>query len=123
MSDLYHEMLQRSMDREAANIVSNKETEKQRYGNLLENIKGRDCGQEEADRKNAMISSLASGTTAMKEKRNRESMEHSAQLQRIIGDVRTRDKREADDFINRNKGYLDRGKEAAEKERRKGYFS
>lgn len=42
MSDFYNELLQRSIDRQAREIVSNGATEQDRYGHLLDSVKGRD---------------------------------------------------------------------------------
>lgn len=49
-------------------------------------------------------------------------MEHSTELQRIINDVRVREKRQADTFLSRNKDYLDRGREAAMRQQGERYF-
>ena len=122
MSDLYNELLQKSIDRQAKKIMSNGATEQERYGHLLDSVRGRDLKQEEADRRNAMISRIADGNKAMAEQRERESREYSEGLQRIMNDVRTREKREADDFLRRNKGYLDKARETMQKERDKTYF-
>lgn len=49
MTDYLHEMLQKSIDREAKKIVSSGATEEDRYGHLLDSVKGRDIDKEEAD--------------------------------------------------------------------------
>lgn len=59
----------------------------------------------------------------MREQRERESKEDSRELSRIINDVKTRDRREANDFLNRNKRYLDKAEETIRRERDKKYFS
>lgn len=123
MSDLYNELLQKSIDRQAKKIISNGATAEDRYGHLLDSVKGRDLKQEEIDRRNAMISRIADNGKAMREQRERESKEDSRELSRIINDVRTRDKREAQDFLDRNKKYLDKAEESIRREQNKKYFS
>ena len=41
MSDLYNELLQKSIDREAKKIISKGATAEDRYGHLLDSVKGR----------------------------------------------------------------------------------
>ena len=123
MLDLYNELLQKSIDREAKKILSGGATAEDRYGHLLDSVKDRNLKQEEKDRKNAMISRIADNNKAMREQRERESKEDSQVLNRIINDVRTRERREANDFLNRNKRYLDKAEETMRRERNKNYFS
>ena len=123
MSDLYNELLQKSIDRQAKKIISSGATEQDRYGHFLDPVKGRNLEQEEADRRNAMISRLADNGKAMTAQRERESKEHSEELSRIINDVSTRDRREAQDFLDRNKKYLGKAEETIRRERDKMYFS
>ena len=123
MSDLYNELLQKSIDREAKKIVSNGATAEDRYCHFLDSVKDRNLEQEEENRRNAMISRIVDSGKAMREQRERESKEYSEELNRIINDVRTRDRREANDFLNRNKRYLDKAEEAIRREREKTYFS
>ena len=123
MSDLYNELLQKSIDRQAKKIISSGATEQDRYGHLLDSVRGRNLKQEEADRRNAMISRIADNGKAMREQRERESKKDSRELSRIINDVRTRDKREAQDFLSRNKKYLGKAEETIRREREKKYFS
>lgn len=122
MSDFYNEMLQKSIERQAREITAEGITEQDRYGNLLDFVKGRDLKQEETDRKNAMVSNLADSTAVMRGKRDQESREHSEGLHRIMNDVKTREKRQVDAFLTRNKGYLERGKEAVRRQQSKKYF-
>ena len=122
MSDLYNELLQKSIDRQAKKIISNGATEKDRYGNLLDSVRDRDLRKEEEDRRNAMISRIADSNKAMTEQRERESKEDSRELSRIINDVRTRDRREAQDFLDRNRKYLGKAEETIRRERDKKYF-
>ena len=123
MLDLYNELLQKSIDRQAKKIISGGATAEDRYGHFLDSVKDRNLEQEEKDRRNAMISRIADNSKAMKEQRERESKEFSEQLNRIINDVGTRDRREANDFLNRNKRYLGKAEETMRKERSKMYFS
>ena len=123
MSDLYNELLQKSIDRQAKKIMSGGATAEDRYGHFLDSVKGRNLEQEEADRRDAMISRIADNNNAMREQRERESKEDSAELRRIMNDVRTRDRKEADDFLSRNKRYLDKAEESMRRERNKTYFS
>ena len=126
MTDFYNEMLQKSIDRQAREITAKGITEQDRYGNLLNTVKGRDLKQEETDRKNAMVSNLANSIAVMREKRTQESREHSEGLQRIMNDVKTREmtreKRQLDDFLSRNKDYLEKGREAVRRQQSKMYF-
>ena len=123
MSDLYNELLQKSIDRQAKKIMSGGATAEDRYGHFLDSVKGRDLKQEEIDRRNAMISRIADNGKAIADQRERESREYSEKLRRIINDVGTRDRREANDFLNRNKRYLDKAEETIRRERDKNYFS
>lgn len=123
MSDLYNEMLQKSIDRQAKKITANGATAEDRYGHFLDSVKGRNLEQEEEDRKNAMISRVADSITTMRERRGRESQEHSKMLNRRINDVKERDRQEVDDYLDRNKRYLDKAKERMKKERSNTYFS
>lgn len=123
MSDLYNELLQKSIDRQAKKIISSGATAEDRYGHFLDSVKDRNLEQEEKDRKNAMISRIADNSKAMREQRERESKEDSLVLNRIINDVQARERREANDFLNRNKRYLDKAEETIRRERDKMYFS
>lgn len=59
MSDLYNELLQKSIDRQAKQIISSGATAEDRYGHFLDSVKGRNLEQEDADIRNAMISRIA----------------------------------------------------------------
>ena len=113
----------KSIDRQAKEIISNGATAEDRYGHFLDSVKDRNLEQEEEDRRNAMISRIADNNKAMREQRGRESKEDSQVLNRIINDVRTRERRETNDFFNRNKRYLDKAEETVRRERSKTYFS
>lgn len=58
----------------------------------------------------------------MKKQRDNESREHSIKLQRILNDVRTREKRQAEEYLSKHKEYLDKGKEVVQREQDKRYF-
>lgn len=118
MKDLYNELLQKSIDWQAKEIISTGSTQQARYGNLLSATKARDIQQE----RESMISSLERGTSIMKKQRDNESREHSIKLQRILNDVRTREKRQAEEYLSKHKEYLDKGKEVVQREQDKRYF-
>lgn len=59
----------------------------------------------------------------MRDKRERESKEHSRNLQRIVSDISSRERKETDAFVDRNKKYLDKAKETINREQNKSYFS
>lgn len=118
MKDLYNELLQKSIDRQAKEIISTGSTQQAKYGNLLSATNGRDIQQE----RESMISSLERGTSIMKKQRDNESREHSIKLQRILNDVRTREKRQAEEYLSEHREYLDRGKEVVQREQSKSYF-
>lgn len=123
MSDFLNKMLQDSIDREAKKIVADGATEQDRYGHLLDSVKGRDLQREESERKKSMISNLNNNRNAMKEEIDRENKEQSRKLNRIIMDVSTRESKQANEFLTKNKRYLDKAKETISRERNKTYFS
>lgn len=59
----------------------------------------------------------------MRDKRERESKEHSRNLQKIVSDISSRERKETDAFVDRNKKYLDKAKEIINREQNKSYFS
>ena len=123
MTDFLNKMLKNSIDREAKKIASNGgDTEQDRYGSLLDSVKGRDIDKETLDNRYDKISQLKQSSDSMKVEKEREHREHSRNLQRIVSDVNSRERREADEFINRNKKYLDKAKETISRERNKSYF-
>ncbi len=123
MSDLLNELLKNSMEREAKKLASNGGvTEQDRYGNLLDSIKGRNIAQEETDKYYDKVSNVLNTTKNDHLKREREEAENARNLQRIVSEVESRERREADAFVDRNKKYLDRAKETISRERNKGYF-
>ena len=63
MSDLLNELLKNSMEREAKKLASNGGvTEQDRYGNLLDSIKGRNIAQEETDKYYDKVSNVLNTT-------------------------------------------------------------
>ena len=123
MSDLLNELLKNSMEREAQKIASNGGvTEQDRYGNLLDSVKGRDIAQEEADKYYGNVSQVLNTAKNNRLKREKENAENARNLQRIVSDVETRERREANAFVDRNRKYLDKTKETISRERNKSYF-
>ena len=64
-------MLQKSIDRQAKEIISEGATEKERYGHLLDSVKGRDLEQEEKDRRQEVISRIHSNAEAGRARREK----------------------------------------------------
>ena len=123
MSDLLNELLKNSMEREAKKLASNGGvTEQDRYGNLLDSVKGRDIAQEEADKYHDNVSQVLNTAKNNRLKREKTDAENARNLQRIVSDVENRECREADAFVDRNKKYLDKAKETISRERNKSYF-
>ena len=123
MSDLLNELLKNSMEREAKKLASNGGvTEQDRYGNLLDSVKGRDIAQEETDKYYGNVSQVLNTAKNNRLKREKTDAENARNLQRIVSDVESRERREADAFVDRNKKYLDKAKETISRERNKSYF-
>lgn len=123
MIDLYNEMLQKSIERQAKKIVSEGAMAQDRYGHLLDAFKDRDLAQEEADKINARISKLADSNKTMREERERASKEASRKIKNSLWDARDKDRKAADDFMNKHKRLLDKGRETVKREQNKTYFS
>ena len=123
MSDLLNELLKNSMEREAKKLASNGGvTEQDRYGNLLDSVKGRDIAQEEADKYYGNVSQVLNTAKNNRLKREKENAENARNLQRIVSDVESRERREEDAVVNRNRKYVDKAKETISRERNKSYF-
>lgn len=122
MSELLNELLKKSIEREAKKIASTGATEQDRYGHLLDSVKGRDIAQEEADKYHGNVSQVLNTAKNNRLKREKENAENARNLQRIVSDVENRERREADAFVDRNKKYLDKAKETISRERNKSYF-
>lgn len=124
MSDLLNELLKNSMDREAKKLASNGGVKEQdRYGHLLDSFKGRDISQEETDKYYDKVSQVLSNAKSERIQREKEDIENIQNLQWIVSGVESRERREADAFVDRNKKYLDKAKETISRERNKSYFS
>lgn len=124
MSDLLNELLKNSMEREAKKIASDGgATEQDRYGHLLDSVKGRDIAQEETDKYYGNVSQVLNTAKNNRLKREKTDAENARNLQRIVSDVESRERREADAFVDRNKKYLDKAKETISRGRNKSYFS
>ena len=123
MSDFYKEMLQKSIERQAREITSKGATEHDRYGHLLDAFNGRDLEQEEADRRQEIISRIHNNAEAGRVKREKEAKETREKLQRIVRNVEDRDRRNADAFVDKYKAQLDKAHETIKKEQSKYYFS
>lgn len=125
--DLYMKMLQKSIDKQAKNIISEGATEKERYGNLLESINGRDLEQEEKDRVDGIISRIHSNTEAGRIRREKEDEDAKRRLQRIVNrakdNVENGDRRNANAFMDKYKTQLDKAHEKIKQEQNKRYFS
>ena len=123
MSDLLNELLKNSMEREAKKLASNGGvTEQDRYGNLLDSVKGRDIAQEETDKYYGNVSQVLNTAKNNRLKREKTDAENARNLQRIVSDVERRERREANAFVDRNRKYLDKAKETISRERNKSYF-
>jgi F0F1-type ATP synthase membrane subunit b/b' len=124
MADLLNDLLKKSMEREAKKMAANGGvTEKDRYGNLLDSVKNRDIDKEQLDNIYEKAARIRKNAENSKAERELEREEARRNLNRILMDVNTRDKREADAFISRNKERLDRAKATIKKEQDKLYFS
>lgn len=124
MADLLNDLLKKSMEREAKKMAANGGvTEKDRYGNLLDSVKNRDIDKEQLDNIYEKAARIRKNAEDSKAERELEREEARRNLNRILLDVNTRDKREADAFVSRNKERLDRAKATIKKEQDKLYFS
>lgn len=123
MADLLTELLKNSMEREAKKMASSGGvTEKDRYGTFLDSVKGRNLEQEENDRRQEMLSRMHRNTEESRIQREKESAEAKRNLQMRVTDIENRERREANEFISKNKAYLDKAQETIRKEQSKTYF-
>lgn len=123
MSDFLHKMLQNSMDREAKKMASNGGvTEQDRYGNLLDCVKGRDLENEEVNKQLDRISSIHKNAEEGRKQREKESAEWSRNMRQIVRDVENRKQRQMNDFLTKHKEALDKGRETIKREQNKSYF-
>ena len=122
MSDFLNEMLQKSIERQAKNIVSTGATESDRYGGLLNSVKGRDLEQEEKDRLNNRVTELQQANERIRAEREAEAKETSATMRRIRNDAIRREANEEKAFVTKYKDAIEKGKESLRKQD-KSYFS
>lgn len=122
MSDFLNEMLQKSIERQVKNIVSTGATESDRYGDLLNSVKGRDLEQEEKDRLNSCVVDLQQANERIRAEREAEAKETSATMRRIRNDAIRREANEEKAFVTKYKDAIEKGKESLRKQD-KSYFS
>ena len=72
MSDFYKEMLQKSIERQAKDIIETGATESDRYGNLLDSVKNRDLDLEEATRRQQMLENIQHNNELSRQQRENE---------------------------------------------------
>lgn len=124
MSDFLQKMLQSSMDREAKRMASNGGvTEQDRYGNLLDCVKGRDLENEEVNKQLDRISAMHKNSEEGRKQREKESAEWSRNMRQIVRNVENREQNRVNDFLTKHKDALDKGRETVRKEKNKSYFS
>ena len=87
MSDFYKEMLQKSIERQAKDIVETGATENDRYGNLLDSVKGRDLEQEEASKRQKMIDNVQHNSESLRQQRKNDNETSSNNLKHIVGRI------------------------------------
>ena len=121
MSDFYKEMLQKSIERQAKDIVNTGATESDRYGNLLDGVNGRDLEQEEKDRLNSRVVDLQQDNERIRAEREAETKETSATMRRIRNDAIRREANEEKAFVTKYKDAIEKGKESLRKQD-KSYF-
>ena len=124
MSDFLNKMLQSSMDREAKRMASNGGvTEQDRYGNLLDCVKGRDLENEEVNKQLDRLSAMHKNAEESHKRREKESAEWSRNMQQIVRNVENREQNRVNDFLTKHKNALDKGRETISREQNKSYFS
>lgn len=124
MSDFYDDMLKKSIERQAKDIMSAGATENDRYGNLLDSVKDRDLEQEETDRKYNIISNVQRNTELNRRNREIENSKASGTLKNIMSNVQRRELQEKNEIKNKYADRLKRAEENLRREQRnKTYFS
>ena len=124
MSDFLHKMLQSSMDREAKKMASNGGvTEQDRYGNLLDCVKGRDLENEAVNIQLDRISAMHKNSEEGRKQREKESSEWSRNIRQIVRNVENREQNRVNNFLTKHKDALDKGRETVRREQNKSYFS
>lgn len=123
MSDLLNKLLKQSMEREAKKIASSGATEKDRYGHLLDNVRDRNIAQEEIDKYNDRVSRVLNNAKNDRLERDKKDAENARKINRLVRDVEIREQRKYNDFLNKHKTALDKGRETIKREQNKNYFS
>ena len=123
MSDFYKEMLQKSIERQAKDIVETGATENDRYGNLLDSVKGRDLEQEEASKRQKMIDNVQHNSESLRQQRKNDNETSSNNLKHIVGNIQRREEQEKNDFLATHSEKMKKAEETIRKERNKSYFS
>lgn len=123
MSDFYKEMLQKSIERQAKDIVETGATENDRYGNLLDSVKGRDLEQEEASKRQKMIDNVQHNSESLRQQRKNDNETSSNNLKHIVGNIQRREIQEKNDFLIKHSDRLKKAEETIRKERNKSYFN
>ena len=122
--DFLHKMLQSSMDREARKLASNGGvTEQDRYGNLLDCVKGRDLENEEVKKQLDKLSAMHKNAEENRKQKEKESAECSRNIRQLVRDVENREQNRVNDFLTKHKDVLDKGRETVRREKNKSYFS
>lgn len=87
--DFLHKMLQSSMDREAKRMASNGGvTEQDRYGNLLDCVKGRDLENEEVNKQLDRLSAMHKNAEEGRKQRKRNLLNGQEICVRLLGMLR-----------------------------------
>lgn len=123
MSDFYKEMLQKSIERQAKDIVETGATENDRYGNLLDSVKCRDLEQEEASKRQKMIDNVQHNSESLRQQRKNDNETSSNNLKHIVGNIQRREIQEKNDFLTKHSDRLKKAEETIRKERNKSYFN
>ena len=123
MSDFYKEMLQKSIERQAKDIVETGVTENDRYGNLLDSVEGRDLEQEEASKRQKMIDNVQHNSESLRQQRKNDNETSSNNLKHIVGNIQRREEQEKNDFLAKHSDRLKKAEETIRKERNKSYFN
>ena len=112
------------MDREARKMASNGGvTEQDRYGNLLDCVKGRDLENEEVNKQLDRISAMHKNSEEGRKQREKESAEWSRNMRQIVRNVENREQNRVNDFLTKHKDALDKSRETVRREQSKNYFS
>lgn len=112
------------MDREDKRMASNGGvTEQDRYGNLLDCVKGRDLENEEVNKQLDRLSAMHQNAEEGHKQREKETAEWSRNMRKIVRNVENREQNKVNDFLTKHKDALDKGRETLRREQNKNYFS